>query len=288
MTHRSQRYEHCGLWSAVCLAALGLYLGGHPLAAQVPESPDAGKITCLSDIPRCEELANAGDAAAQSELGVLYANGEGVAEDAAEAVRWSRLAAEQGHAGGQYNLGLKYATGEGVARNYPEAVRWFRLAAEQEHGLAQFNLGVMWLNDRSVAQDEGLRWFRLAAEQGSLIAQDKLGAMYGEGERVARDDAEAVRWYRLAAGQGLVTSQFNLARSYLLGLGVPQNHERAYLWYLLGNAQTINLWTQGAEGRARHPLTSEQRAAIEELAAKCKASGFKDCGELVGRPDDPS
>ena len=39
----------------------------------------------------------------------MYANGEGVPEDHAEAVRWFRLAAEQGDAEAQYNLGLMYA-----------------------------------------------------------------------------------------------------------------------------------------------------------------------------------
>ena len=43
-----------------------------------------------------------------------YANGEGVPEDDAEAVRWYRMAAEQGDAGAQYNLGVMYANGEGV------------------------------------------------------------------------------------------------------------------------------------------------------------------------------
>ena len=52
---------------------------------------------------------------AQNNLGVMYANGEGVPEDDAEAVRWYRLAADQGDADAQYNLGVMYANGEGVA-----------------------------------------------------------------------------------------------------------------------------------------------------------------------------
>ena len=59
----------------------------------------------------------------------MYANGEGVVEDDAEAVRWYRLAADQGHADAQYNLGLMYA--KGVPEDDAEAVRWYRLAADQ-------------------------------------------------------------------------------------------------------------------------------------------------------------
>ena len=73
-------------------------------------------------------LAHAG---AQYNLGLMYANGEGVAEDDAEAARWLRLAADQGHAGAQYNLGVMYASGRGVPEDDAEAVRWLRLAADR-------------------------------------------------------------------------------------------------------------------------------------------------------------
>ena len=49
----------------------------------------------------------------------------------AEAVKWYRKAAEQGHAAAQNNLGAMYANGQGVARSDAEAVKWFRKAAEQ-------------------------------------------------------------------------------------------------------------------------------------------------------------
>ena len=80
-----------------------------------------------------------GDAIAQNNLGVMYATGEGVPQDAAEAVRWYRLAAEQGYAIAQNNLGFMYDTGEGVPQDAVEAVRWYRRAAEQGHARAQFN-----------------------------------------------------------------------------------------------------------------------------------------------------
>ena len=48
-----------------------------------------------------QNYAEQGNAAAQGNLGRMYANGEGVPEDDAEAVRWYRLAAEQGYAAAQ-------------------------------------------------------------------------------------------------------------------------------------------------------------------------------------------
>jgi TPR repeat protein len=63
-------------------------------------------------------IAEQGDASAQYNLGVMYANGYGVPQDYAEAVRWYRLAAGQGNAKAQYNLGLMYYNGEGVPQDY--------------------------------------------------------------------------------------------------------------------------------------------------------------------------
>ena len=80
----------------------------------------------------------------------MYANGEGVPENDAEAVKWYRLAAEQGHADAQFNLGNMYARGDGVPENDAEAVKWYRLAAEQGDAVAQYNLGVMYANGEGV------------------------------------------------------------------------------------------------------------------------------------------
>ncbi len=60
---------------------------------------------------------------------------EGVAAwdrgDYATALREFRPLAEQGDASAQHNLGLMYNNGLGVAQDYAEAVRWYRKAVEQ-------------------------------------------------------------------------------------------------------------------------------------------------------------
>ena len=47
----------------------------------------------------------------------MYDRGAGVAEDDREAVKWYRRAAEQGDASAQLNLGFMYSNGEGVAQD---------------------------------------------------------------------------------------------------------------------------------------------------------------------------
>ena len=49
-------------------------------------------------------------------------------------------AAAQGDAGAQYNLGLMYANGRGVTQDYGRAVELFRKATNQGHALAQQRL----------------------------------------------------------------------------------------------------------------------------------------------------
>jgi hypothetical protein len=112
-----------------------------------------------------QPLAEHGDASAQSNLGVMYEQGQGVAQNYREAMRWFRLAAMQGDASAQSNVGVMYYKGQGIAQDYREAMKWYRMAAEQRNAEAQFNLGVMYEEGRGVAQDRvrAHMWFNLAA-----------------------------------------------------------------------------------------------------------------------------
>ena len=99
--------------------------------------------------------------------------------DLALAARLLRPLAEQGNAGAQTMLGSMYSEGQGVPQDNQEALKWYRKAAEQGYALAQFNLGVMYGSGRGVPQDaeEAAKWYRKAAEQGHAGAQVDLGVM---------------------------------------------------------------------------------------------------------------
>ncbi len=73
---------------------------------------------------------------AQANLGIMYENGRGVAQDYAEAVRWYRMAAEQGNAIAQLNLGLGYAKGQGVPQDFATAHMWLNIAGANGHSNA--------------------------------------------------------------------------------------------------------------------------------------------------------
>ena len=88
-------------------------------------------------------LAEQGDAATQHNLGLMYANGEGVPENDVKAVEWYSKAAKQGFAAAQYNLGNMYGKGEGVPVNNVRAYMWWSLAKAQGHENAADNLDIV-------------------------------------------------------------------------------------------------------------------------------------------------
>lgn len=116
--------------------------------------------------------AERGDREAQYQLALCYLNGNGVAQDIQEAVRWLSCAAEQGLAEAQDGLGVRFSVGDGVAQDDGEALKWFRRAAEQGYAVAQFNLALAYAQGRGaeVNMIEAYAWFCLCAEQGDVAA----------------------------------------------------------------------------------------------------------------------
>jgi TPR repeat protein len=61
----------------------------------------------------------------------MYLKGSGVPQDDAEAVKWIQRAATQGDAYAQYNLGLMYAQGRGViVKDERQAIGWLTKSAD--------------------------------------------------------------------------------------------------------------------------------------------------------------
>ena len=105
----------------------------------------------------------------------MYDTGNGVPKDSAEAVK-CRLAAEQGDVTAQCNLGNMLYNGEGVAKDYAEAVKWCRKAADQKDAYAQFNLGYAYYNGEGVPKDlvQAHVWWNIAGAKGHENAKKSL------------------------------------------------------------------------------------------------------------------
>ena len=120
--------------------------------------------------------------------------------------------ANQGAAYAQSNLGVMYATGEGVPENDAEAVKWYRKAADQGYAIAQFNLALMYDNGEGVPENdaEAVKWYRKAADQGLADAQSSLGYMYATGEGVPENNIRAYVWLSMAKTQGDISAAKNI------------------------------------------------------------------------------
>ena len=78
--------------------------------------------------------ADAGDAQAQYELGLIRSRGLDGHQDTTAAAELYQRAADQGHPIAQHNLGFAFATGRGVAVDNLSAYMWFQVAANASHG----------------------------------------------------------------------------------------------------------------------------------------------------------
>ena len=196
-----------GFWLIVATVGLLALLPMRAVAGMTPEEVKA--------FESYKAKAEKGYPADQYSLGFCYANGDGVAEDKAVAVKWFRKAADQGFAVAQSDLGMCYVWGIGVAVNQVEGVKWYRKAADQGFAEAQSNLGMCYCLGRGGLGKnnmiEAVKWWRKAAEQGDAEAQNNLGKCYDDGTGVARDYVEAYAFYKLAektneeAGKRLAT-----------------------------------------------------------------------------------
>jgi localization factor PodJL len=211
-----------------------------PSAAQQqpPQQQQAQQPPPLNVVPaldRLTQLANAGNAKAETIVGLKYLNGEGVPVNEAQAAKWLERAAEAGEPVAQYRLGTLYEHGKGVPADLAKAAHWYQAAAMQGNRKAMHNIAVA----------------------------------YAEGAGIKKDLTEAVRWFSKAASLGLADSEFNLAVLYERGQGVPQSLIDAYKWYAIAAA------SGDAEAKSRTDALGTQLSADDRAAAQHAADSFK-------------
>jgi hypothetical protein len=181
------------------IAAVLIWLPGAVAFAQTP-TINLGRIA-EANVDGLKQRAQAGDLAAQFELGIRYHEGRGVPQDYIEAMQWFRMGADQGDADSEFNLAVMYEKGRGVLPNLEDALRWYQKAALQDFAPAEYNLGVLFDKARGVPLDytEAMRWYRKAADQSYAPAQYNLGLLYYYGQGTPVNLVQAHMWVGLAA-----------------------------------------------------------------------------------------
>lgn len=142
---------------------------------------DSGDVVQAMSLLR--KSADAGHAPAQALLGYILDK----AEFDEEALAYYRKAAQQGNAEGEFGVGAMYAAGEGVKRDPAEALKWFLRAAEKGHVLATkvlaqaYMKGELGVDEAKRGGPEALRWVRRAADLGDVPAMEHLARAYRTG-----------------------------------------------------------------------------------------------------------
>ena len=94
-------------------------------------------------MPLLFQAANMGHARAQSMLGIIFQDGDGVKADDRAAAYWFGAAAAQGHRAAQYGLGGMYEEGEGgLPKDLAKATELYIKSASQGYDKAQAALGI--------------------------------------------------------------------------------------------------------------------------------------------------
>ena len=147
--------------------------------------------------------ASRGNAVAANNLGVMYANGNGVPQDFNEAKKWYLFASDHGNPAGEYNLGSAYQRGQGTPIDMAEALKWYELAVSHNYAPAKLSLGVMYWLGVGVTRDraEAARLIKASAVDGFPPGQLILASLYREGVDIAPDDGLAYEWASLAASK---------------------------------------------------------------------------------------
>lgn len=203
--------------------------------------------------------------------------------DYATAARIYRSLADQGNVAALTQLGILYRVGRGVPRDYDEAVTLLHRAAAMGSPTAQFQMGDMLLRGLGVQQDllDAARWYTRAAEQGHAQAQYCLGVLYKLGGGVRKNGARAAKWFSRSAAQGLPEAQFELGQLYSAGRGVGRDYVEAHKWLWLARSRASVSRTRTAAAEALVQL--EGRMSAQQIAtARSQAKAWRAAGNVGG------
>jgi len=134
----------------------------------------------------------------------------------------------------QYEMGLQYADGEGVPQNYQDAMAWFAKAAENGNDKAQWKLGLGYMKGIGVPHDErkAVVWFKRAANQGDVRAQSALSDAYLSGRGIPRDYVRAYTWSAISAGsRENDNDRLRLIGSRMTAGEIADAHRRISIWW---------------------------------------------------------
>lgn len=165
--------------------------------------------------------------------------------------------AEQGNALAQTIMGTMYSQGQGMVQNYTEAVRWYRLSAEQGNSDAQALLGIMYIEGHGVQQNivQGLAWIKIAESQGNENARELGGSLAEHMTEVQVAEASEmakVTWQAIPDEDRLIYKN-DTSNMFQLSLGewiqnLTQGKEAGVMDYTMVSAKEYAMSVRQKEG----------------------------------------
>ena len=118
------------IWMQATAAALLILTSGAQAGVWEDGYADYQRKDYAAAVAKWRGVAQSGNREAQSLVGIMYFQGQGVPQDYPQAIKWLHMAAAQGEPKAMFKLGSMYAYGQGFTRDHQRAVMWFYMAAE--------------------------------------------------------------------------------------------------------------------------------------------------------------
>ena len=176
------------------------------------------------------QLANSGNADAQTSLAFMYQKEQGCEKNEAKALELYEKAVESNQPFAFFNLAILYANGVGgVEHDQFKAYDLHMEAATREVPPAMYEVALMLERGLGCPQNysEAAFWYEEGAKRGHLESFNNLGALYKEGHGVPQDNARTFVCFTRAANGGLAQGLYNLGMLYDQGIGCAQDHDKA-------------------------------------------------------------
>jgi TPR repeat protein len=247
-------------------------------AAQTP--PKASQAELL-------KKAQTGDSDAQYQLGMLYELGSSdTQKDPLKAFEWLHRSAESGNPKAETNLGVVYWRGDGVAKDDAVGFTWLYKAALQGFPAAQERLAGAYARGIGTPKNESAAfdWYLKAALNGDAISQLGLCDLYQKPASGEMDPTMAYAWCSIAqesashdvgTHKAYTDKQLESLKTYAykaqMSLSVEQLQEAVSL---------ASMWTAGHSSGATMPRHSRSLLAL--ASADVPAQRDKDDSSKTG------
>jgi TPR repeat protein len=184
------KYSRYTAWT--CFVADVAVLFSTTVAPSTVVSAEGGRPPTPGEVATLTTRANAGDASAQFQLGVL---------------------------------GLGNWLGDKGRLN---AIPRLKAAASAKHNGAAYVLGMLYIRGILIDRDpvKGVRFLQATANRGDLRSKNRLALLMLRGDGIKKDPAAAVALLSVAASAGFPEAQTNLGLIYLRGAYAPRDEIR--------------------------------------------------------------